>query len=161
MRNDFEHNLIKGKIAETIFEMMFREVKKFTVLHFGYEYTESVLAQYQNMVVMRKVLDTVSKAPDFILLTENKKQPYIVEVKYRAHIDKEEMVSIAEQIVKNWEIAWIFLISKEGFHFGPVHRIINSNGQIEDLRLGWVSEKIQNKYKKLAEDWLWRHRDRN
>ncbi len=158
-KENFEHRLIKGRIAETIFEMMFRDTEKFIVLHFGYEYTESVLAQYRNMIVMKKVLDAVSKAPDFILLTENKKQPYIVEVKYRARIDKEELVEIAKQIVKNWEVAYVFLISKDGFYFSPIHTIINSNGNIEPLSPSWVSQEIQDKYKKLAEDWLWRHKD--
>jgi hypothetical protein len=160
MENDkFVHNLIKGRIAETIFEMMFRDTNKFTVLHFGYEYTEPILAQYRNMVVMKKVLDTVSKTPDFILLTENKKQPYIVEVKYRAHPDKVELLQIANDIVKNWEVSHIFLISKNGFYFSPAHRIINNGGMIEPLSFDWVSQEIQDKYKKLVSDWLGSHED--
>jgi hypothetical protein len=159
MANTFENRLIKGKIAETIFEMMFRETEKFTVLHFGYEYTHSILAQYRNMVTMQKVLDTVSKAPDFILLTENKQQPYIVEVKYRAHRKKEELVEIANQIVKNWEIAWIFLVSKDGFYFNPVHTVLNNSGEMEPLPTKWVAKEIQDKYLKLADSWLWSHKD--
>jgi len=160
MNNErFVHDLIKGRIAETIFEMMFRDTKKFTVLHFGYEYTEPILAQYRNMVVMKKVLDPVSKTPDFILITEDKKQSYVVEVKYRAHFNEKNLIDIANKIVKNWETSFIFLISKDGFYFSPVHRIINNIGAIEPLPTNWVSQEIQDKYKKLANDWLWQHKD--
>jgi len=34
---DFARNLVKGKIAETIFAQMLRETGSFTVLEFGYE----------------------------------------------------------------------------------------------------------------------------
>ena len=33
----FARNLVKGKIAETIFAQMLRETNQFTVLEFGYE----------------------------------------------------------------------------------------------------------------------------
>ncbi|MBI2034033.1 MAG: hypothetical protein HYT13_02965 [Candidatus Liptonbacteria bacterium] len=158
MRNNFEHNLIKGRIAETIFEGMFRDTKKFTVLHSGYEYTESVLAQYRSMVVMKKVLDTISKTPDFVLITEDKQQVYLVEVKYRAEIDKKDLIDIATTISKNWNPSYIFLVSKSGFYFDSVNKIKES-GDIKELSKSWVVQEIQNKYKKLAEDWLWSHKD--
>jgi hypothetical protein len=158
-KESFEHSLIKGRIAETIFEMMFRDTKKFTVLHLGYEYTTSILAQYRNMVVMQKVLDPVRKAPDFMLLTEDKTQAYLVEVKYRAFPDKKEIVEIARKIVKNYPTCHLFLISKKGFYFDPVHSIINKNGDMELLKFSWVTRRIQDKYKKPAEDYLWRHKD--
>ncbi len=44
----FSHDLIKGKVAELIFALMFRDVGKFTILRFAYEYTLPELAQYQN-----------------------------------------------------------------------------------------------------------------
>lgn len=158
-KQSFEHDLIKGKIAEMIFELMFRDTNKFTVLHLGYEYTAPILAQYRNMVVMKKVLDPISKAPDFILLTENKKQTYPVEVKYRAFPYKNDLVDIARKIVKNYPACHIFLISKSGFYFNPVHTIINRRGVMDSLPTSWVSQKIQNKYLKLAADYLWFHKD--
>ena len=33
----FARNLVKGKIAETVFAQMLRETKTYTVLEFGYE----------------------------------------------------------------------------------------------------------------------------
>lgn len=41
----FTKNLIKGKIAEIIFENMLREAGIFTILHFGYEYILPELAK--------------------------------------------------------------------------------------------------------------------
>ena len=159
MFNNFEHNLIKGRIAETIFEEMFHDTKKFTILHFGYEYTTPLLAQYRNMMVMKKILDPISKSPDFLLVTEDKNQSYLVEVKYRHNIKKEDLVDIATKISQNWPLCHIFLISKDGFYFDPVHTIINKNGDINLLSFKWVNSEIQNKYKKLAEDFLWSHKD--
>lgn len=37
MNAEFVKDLIKGKVAEIIFEQMFRESGKFTILHSGYE----------------------------------------------------------------------------------------------------------------------------
>jgi hypothetical protein len=36
---EFIKDLVKGKIAEIIFEQMFRESGRYTILHSGYEYT--------------------------------------------------------------------------------------------------------------------------
>jgi hypothetical protein len=38
-RNDFPENLMKGRIAETVFELMFREKTAFDVYPLGYEHT--------------------------------------------------------------------------------------------------------------------------
>ncbi len=50
MKDDFVHNLIKGKIAEMIFELMFRECKRFSTFRYGYEYTEEYLAQHRKEI---------------------------------------------------------------------------------------------------------------
>jgi len=41
---DFSRDLIKGRIAEVIFEQMFREQGQYTVIPFGYEQTVPTLA---------------------------------------------------------------------------------------------------------------------
>jgi len=150
-KDTFEYKLIKGRIAETIFELMFRDTKKFTVLHFGYESTVPQLAQYRSRVVMKKVLDQVDDSPDFILITENKESVYFIEVKYRNHIDKKELLEKATKIQNKYEVCYLFVISKDGFYFSPVNHIIRNDGDIEELPTNWVSRDIQNKYIKLAE----------
>lgn len=159
MKKSFEHELIKGRIAETIFELMFRDTDKFTVLHFGYESTVPTLAQYRNTVVMKKVLNQVDKSPDFILMTENKEQVYFVEVKYRASPDKKELLETTLEISKRWELCHLFLVTKEGFFFSPINTIINKNGELEKLSVKWVPQNIQEKYLELSKDFLSRHVD--
>lgn len=66
---EFLRELIKGKIAEIIFEQMFREAGEFTILWFGYEYTSPELAQYQHLLTEHKeVLADIRHTPDFILV---------------------------------------------------------------------------------------------
>jgi hypothetical protein len=101
MTNTFAHNLIKERIAETIFELMFRETKQFIVFHNGFEYTEEYLAQYRHNPRFKEVIGAISGAPDFLLVkTVTEESAYLVEVKYRRHVDAEELVIIAESIVK-------------------------------------------------------------
>jgi hypothetical protein len=117
MTNTFAHNLIKERIAETIFELMFRETKQFIVFHNGFEYTEEYLAQYRHNP---EVKGEIGGAPDFLLVkTVTEESAYLVEVKYRRHVDAEELVIIAESIVKRWDHAYLFLITNRDFYFGP------------------------------------------
>lgn len=150
----FEHKLIKGRIAETVVELMFRETKKFTVLHFGYESTVPLLAQYREVVVMKKVLDQVSNSPDFVLVTENKEQVYFVEVKYRGSFDAAEILEIAQDLAKKWELSHLFIVSRDGFFFSPVNTIIKNGGEIEPLSSNWVTRDIQEKYLGITNDFL-------
>jgi len=154
----FEHELIKGRIAETIFEMMFRETKKFTVLHFGYEYTEPILSQYRNMAnmaVVQKVIEEVSKSPDYILVTEDKQQVYIVEVKFRHILNEKELLGIAEKVYERYPICYIFLATLDNFYFDTVSNIMNQKGAIKQLSTSWVSQEIQGKNKKLVKEFLY------
>jgi hypothetical protein len=149
-KQSFEYKLIKGRIAETIFELMFRETKKFSVLHFGYESTIPTLAQYRDTVVMKKVLNQVEKSPDFVLVTENKEQVYFVEVKYRSTLDKEEILQTALDISKRWELCYLFIVSRDGFYFSSISSVINESGNIEPLSPNWVHTDIQEKYRSLS-----------
>ncbi|TSC85096.1 MAG: Uncharacterized protein G01um101413_480 [Parcubacteria group bacterium Gr01-1014_13] len=157
--NGFEHNLIKGKIAETIFELMFQESKKFSVFHFGYEYTAEYLAQY-NLALPKEVLSNIRHSPDFIIVTENKKGAYLVEVKYRTHIDNQEMIDTARRLKERWNPSYIFVISNDGFYFTPANTIINK-GKMEKLDRKWINSGLQTKYFKLVEDYLCHHKDKN
>jgi len=153
----FEHELIKGRIAETIFEMMFRKTGKFTVLRFGYESTVPNLAQYGRSVHVQEVIDQVRKSPDFVLITENKEQTYFVEVKYRARINTQELAETATGIAERWELSYLFVVSNDGFYFSPVRRVINNCGKIERLSVKWIPDAIQKKFFALVQDFLTHH----
>lgn len=152
MKNDQSHYFIKGKIAELIFEMMFREAGKFTVLRFGYEYTLPQIAQHQNLVEVKKVLENIRNAPDFILVSDDRKEVHIVEVKFRSKRDLLEILDIATKNLKTWDPSWLFIASPDGFYFDPCNKIVKNNGLISPLHTTWISENLLRKYQELLND---------
>ena len=83
MDKNFSKDVIKGKIAEIIFELMFREAGKYTVIPFGYEKTFPELIQYSKRLPgAQKVIDNIKNAPDFAIISNDRKRIYLVEVKY-------------------------------------------------------------------------------
>lgn len=158
----FQHDLIKGKIAELIFELMFRETGRFTALRFGYEYTLPELAQYQHLVEVKKVLDNISNSPDFILIgneknKDSKLEVFTVEVKYRATPNPKEIKEIAENTLKTWNPSWLFLATPNGFFFSPCSSVVKNEGQVSHLSDSWVSEALKAKYLELLRDFELNH----
>lgn len=145
-KEPFIHNLIEGKIAEIIFEMMFRETGKFTILRSGYESSLPELAQYQHEIKVKKVVDQIRSNPDFLLITEDKKQAYFVEVKFRSNVDQREILKIARDLSGRWPLCYLFIASISGFYFDPVHTIENNHGSIQRLEKSWVSDSIQEHF---------------
>lgn len=162
LNKTFSHELIKGKIAELIFELMFREAGGFTALRFGYEYTFPELAQYQHLVEVKKVLDNIKNSPDFILIKNeknenNKLEVFTVEVKYRAKPDLKEIKEIAEKTLKTWNPSWLFLATPDGFFFSPCNSVVKNEGQMSFLSDSWVSERLRVKYLELLRDFEKNH----
>lgn len=149
---EFSRNLIKGRIAEIIFEQMFRESGKFTILRMGYEYTLPELAQYKQLPEVEKYLENIRHTPDFILISDDKKEAYVVEVKYRSHRKAEDTMSIASNNLKVWDPSWLFIASPDGFFFGPCNTIKNKCGEIGQLFEKWVDKETQDKYLKLMNE---------
>lgn len=148
----FPRELIKGKIAEIVFEQMFRGSKKFTILRSGYEYTLSVLAQYQQLPRVEEYLKSIRRTPDFILITEDKKQAYIVEVKYRTHIKFDKIKKIASDNKKIWDPSFLFVASPVGFFFDSCSEILRNDGEISPLNKSWINKETQNNYLKLMNE---------
>lgn len=142
----FAKHLIKGKIAEIIFELMFCEAGKYTVLHSGYEYTLPELAQYHHLAEVKAVFENIKNAPDFILISNDKTEVHLVEVKYRTDRDPKELQAIADKTLKTWNPSWLFVASPDGFFFGPCNSVSNDNGEIGPLYEKWVPMEIQKKY---------------
>lgn len=80
LQNNFPANLIKGKIAETVFELMFREATDFDIYPLGYEHTTPILRQYrdhpnqQPKEILNKVLDNFDNTPDLCLPAQTNKK---------------------------------------------------------------------------------------
>ena len=106
---DFTKELIKGRIAETVFEQMFRESGQYTILRAGYEYTLPELAQYQHLAEVKAVIENIRNAPDFVLISQDKKRVYLVEVKFFARLNQKKIKEIADDMLKLWNPSYLLL----------------------------------------------------
>ena len=154
MDNNFSRNIIKGRITESIFEQMFQEAGEFTVLPIGYEHTTPILAQYQHFVEVQKVLENIRNAPDFALISQDKKQVYLVEVKYRRIISNEQILTIAKETIERWDPCYLFIASNNGFYFSPCNAVLSKNGELEPLRESWINKELQEKYLALLREFI-------
>lgn len=151
MTVEFSKNLIKGKIAETIFEQMIREEGNYTVIPFGYEHTMPTLAQYRHILEVDKIINNISDAPDFALVSEDKTKLYLVEVKYQRNLDKIKLKEYSEKLLNRWETPWIFVATLDGFYCSPCNYIFYKDN-IEKLTESWVKKEIQGEYLKLLQE---------
>jgi hypothetical protein len=152
---EFSKKLIKGKITEAIFEEMFRTTNEYIVLPLGYEHTTPILAQYRNQFHVRKVLDNLSNAPDFALITDDKKSVYFVEVRYKNKFDKDDILKDAKELYDaDWNPCFLFVASREKFFYGSVQDIINKEGQIDELSDIRVRKELQQQYLSLLHEFI-------
>jgi len=148
---DFSRKMIKGKILEVIFEQMIREEKKYTVIPFGYEHTMPMLAQYQHLVEVKHIINNISEAPDFALVSEDKTKLFLVEVKYQSKLDIEKLKEYANKLLKKWDCPWLFVATPDGFYCGMCDWIIK-DGKINELSDNWVIKERQKEYLKLLNE---------
>lgn len=149
---EFAKNIIKGKIAEIVFEFMFRDAGQFTVIPFGYEYSQPEIAQNLKLLEDKGILDTLRNTPDFILISKDKTKVYFIEVKYREKLDEVEIKEIAQKIVKFWNHSWLFIATPDGFFFEPCNTIVNNGGKIGELYKSHCSKELQDKYLQLLNE---------
>lgn len=149
---DFAKNVIKGKIAEIVFEFMFR-TKGYTVFHNGYEYTQTLIAQHFKLLKEKGLYDTLRSSPDFLLFSENNTEVYSVEVKYRSELPKKEDIKeLAEKIRRFWEHTFLFISTPQGFYYDSCNTIINKDGEINKLQDNIIPDGLQQQYLRLLND---------
>jgi hypothetical protein len=142
----FSKNLIKGKIAQIIFEQMFREQGEYTVIPFGYEnILPEIFPQRHNFEGAQRAIDNIRHAPDYTLISARKEKVFLVEVKYRKEMDLEEIKAIAAMQIQRWNPSCIFVATQDGFYFDLCSTILNK-GIIKRLPDRLISKEIQNKY---------------
>lgn len=151
MSIEFSRNLIKGRITEVIFEQMIREEGKYTVIPFGYEHTMPTLSQYQHLAVIRQIMDNISDAPDFALISEDKGKVYLVEVKFQSKLSIEHLEEYAKKLSERWKYPWIFVATPDGFYNGMCRDILKEK-HIHNLAESWVTQEHQNEYLKLLKE---------
>lgn len=149
---EFTRNLIKGKIAETIFEQMIREVGKYTVIPFGYEHTVPTLAQYQHIAKVKEVMENIKDAPDFALVSEDKTEVYLVEVKFNNTFNPMKNVEHAKGLLERWDPSWLFVVTPFSFYCAPCSMVVTDNGHMSKLSDNWVPLSIQQEYLNLLSE---------
>ena len=150
---DFSKQLIKGKVAELIFDQMFRRTSGYTIIPFGYESIIPELIQYTEQADRKGLIENIRNAPDFALVSHDPKQVLLVEVKYRSSIDMEKIKEIAKRICDQWKLAWIFFATPDGFFFDFCADIEHQTS-LTPLDKDIVPVAIQEEYLKLLKDFI-------
>jgi hypothetical protein len=146
MQKDFSKQLIKGKIAELIFDQMFRETGNYTVIPFGYESIVPELMQYSDTFENKNLLDNVRNAPDFALISHDPKTVSLVEIKYRSQIDMDDIQKNAIGICDRWKLAHIFIATPAGFYFDTCMDLAKHGAMLTRLPETMVSKDLQEKF---------------
>jgi hypothetical protein len=147
----FAKNLVKGKIAETIFAQMFRETKEFTVLEFGYEKIVPELIQ-QGYQEDNAMIETLKTAPDFAVIDQKTKEVRLIEVKYLRDLNTETVLKYAKRMSQSWNPSYLFIASLNNFYLDEINKIISNDGKINTLDHPQITEEIKSQYLKILKD---------
>lgn len=148
---NFTRQLVKGRIAETIFSQMFRESGNYTVLEFGYEKIVPELLQ-GGYVEHSRIIETLRTAPDFAIINNDKRAVRLVEVKYRRRLDPVETLKIAVRMQNSWNPSYLFLCTLDGFYFNNINRIVENGGLMAPLGTAYIPPETQAQYLKILQD---------
>lgn len=142
---EFARNLVKGKIAETIFAQMLRETKEFTVLEFGYEKIIPELVQ-RGYNEDNLTIETLRTAPDFAVINQKNKKVQLIEVKYLRMINIKYILEYALKMSQSWNPSYLFVATLDGFYFDRIDIIIKNKGNISRLKHPQISKELQDRY---------------
>lgn len=153
---DFARNLTKGKIVETIFWMMFRDNKDFSVLPFGYERLIPEIATLrQKLSIGIQTAEQISQNPDFVLISNDKTKIIPVDVKFRADIYKRyrDIKSKAKKTLEAWKECWYFVATPTNFYFESCKDILEGN-KLKSLSEKLVNYNSQQEYLSLLKEFM-------
>ncbi len=147
----FARNLVKGKIAETIFAQMLREVRAFTVLEFGYEKIVPELVS-EDFKENKGTLDILRTSPDFAVINKTTKEVRLIEVKYLRTLNDEYVLRYAQRMSESWNPSFLFVATLDGFYFDEVSTICDNGGKISFLDHPQIPAEVQSSYLKILRD---------
>lgn len=150
----FSQNLVKGRIAETLFEQMLRDAGGYTVLSFGYENIVPELAHRQDDLQAKETMEIIRLAPDFAVIDNESHEVFLVEVKYMMNPRLEWILNDAKRMVHSWKPSYLFLCTPDGFYFDKAIDV-EKNGKISPLldQLK-ISTELREKYIKLLNEFI-------
>lgn len=147
----FARNLVKGKIAETVFAQMLRSTGQFTVLEFGYEKIIPELIG-RGASSDDEMVETLRTAPDFAVINNKTKEVHLIEVKYRKTMRNSDILTIARRMSASWNPSFLFVASVDGFYFGNVKEVIKARGRIAPLEHPQIPKATQDEFLKILND---------
>jgi len=142
---NFTRQLVKGKIAETIFSQMFRESGNFTVLEFGYEKVIPEMIQ-QGFNESNPMIETLRTAPDFAVIDRDTRQVKLIEVKYQRSLSSEYTLKADSRMSQSWNPSYLFIATLDGFFMDEIANIIKNNGEIAKLNHPKINNELQVDY---------------
>jgi hypothetical protein len=148
----FSRNLVKGRIAETIFEQMHRDARCYTILAFGYENILPELASRQHDTHTNETMEIIRRAPDFAVIDHETHEVRLIEVKYLKNPIPGYILADAKRMHESWKPSYLFLATPKGFFMDSVSSIVEKNGRISPLGFEKMSEKLQAKYTALLNE---------
>ncbi len=146
--------LMNQKIAKIIFEEMFREAGKYVVIPIGYDTTEPNLSPYKRHSYVKKILDNLKAAPDFVLISRDKTDVIVVEVEYIPKLVPDKLGDKVHTLLRRWDPSYVFLVTQTGFYFEHCSVVKAENGHIKTLSERWVRAEMQNKYLDLLHHYI-------
>jgi len=150
----FSKNLLKGRIAETLFEQMLRDAGCFTILSFGYEKVIPELAHCQNDIHAEETMEIIRRAPDYAVINNETHEVYLIEVKYLMYPTKEWILHDAQRIYESWKPSYLFIATPDGFYLDKARTIINNAGTISPLNHPNIPKTLQDRYTKLLNEFI-------
>lgn len=151
---NFSKNLVKGRIAETLFEQMLRDAGCFTILSFGYEQIIPELAHRHNDVKAQETMEIIRRAPDFAVINNDTHDVYLIEVKYLMRPTASTILNDAQRMFDSWKPSYLFLATPEGFYFDKAGDIVKNGGVIQPFTHPKISKELQSKYVQLLNDFI-------
>jgi hypothetical protein len=150
----FSRQLVKGRIAETLFEQMLRDAGCFTILAFGYESVLPELAHRQHDMQAEETMEIIRRAPDFAVINNKTHEVHLIEVKYMKHPRQEWILRDAVRMFESWKPSYLFLASPEGFFFDKASTIIDKGGVMKRLVHPQIPSELQARYTQLLNDFI-------
>lgn len=151
---DFSKNLIKGKVGEMIFEQMLRDAGGFTILGFGYEKILPELARQQHNIEAEETMEIIRRAPDFAVIKHDGNKVYLIEVKYMHSVREQYVLEAAEKMLASWNPSYLFIVSPHRFYFESAAAVVKKEGHIAPLHHKTISEKLQQQYLELLNQFI-------
>lgn len=150
----FSENLLKGRVAETVFEQMFRGAGCFTILSFGYEKILPELANRKNDVKTEETMEIIRRAPDFAVINNETHDVFLIEVKYLRNPNPGIILQNASKMYASWKPSYLFLATPNGFFFDRAIDIIKKKGDIKEFLHPQIPKEVQLKYTELLNEFI-------